>query len=258
MTYERQRTGEQRFAVLSRKVVLIVCYALAAAAVVALMTDRTALGIGLLVGAAVLILVRGLWTARRGMRVARQRETAQVPAAPVAAAGAPVPLDGVVADLVGMNSDGLPYRIDAARTADGAQVEVRWKSEELRWTTLFVKGSVAYAWRMELTLDQARAHYRFVEYSGTTSISAGWSPGGMFARGDWSWKRGKTAYQTKASFREGADGQIVVADAGGSRASWEGATIIRPVDAKKPVFAVLRQNGWRPRWDWWGARLFEK
>lgn len=34
--------------------------------------------------------------------------------------------------------------------------------------------------------------------------------------------------------------------------------MIKPADAKVPVFTVLRNNGWRPRRDWFGARLFEK
>jgi hypothetical protein len=34
--------------------------------------------------------------------------------------------------------------------------------------------------------------------------------------------------------------------------------MIKPADAKVPVFTVLRNNGWRPRFDWFGARLFEK
>jgi hypothetical protein len=34
--------------------------------------------------------------------------------------------------------------------------------------------------------------------------------------------------------------------------------MIKPGDAKVPVFTVLRNNGWRPPRDWSGARLFEK
>ena len=251
--------GAQRFAVVSRVVVLVVGIALLACGALALASGRTVLGIALIVVAALLVIARGVWTAVRGTRaVEAGREKAQVPDAPVVAPGSASPVDRVVADLVGMNSDGLPYRIDATRSGDDVQVEVRWKSEELRWKTLFVRGRVAYAWRMELTLDPAKAHYKFTEYSGTASTSAGFGPGGVYARGDWNWKRGKTAFQTSASFREGADGQIVVADASGARSSWEGATIIRPADAKKPVFTVLRNHGWRPRVDWAGSRMFEK
>lgn len=38
----------------------------------------------------------------------------------------------------------------------------------------------------------------------------------------------------------------------------DGAVMIKPADAKVPVSTVLRNNGWRPRFDWFGARLFEK
>lgn len=54
------------------------------------------------------------------------------------------------------------------------------------------------------------------------------------------------------------DGQVTVTGPDGPRTSWEGAVMIKPADAKVPVFTVLRNNGWRPRRDWFGARLFEK
>ncbi|SDU58643.1 hypothetical protein SAMN04488563_2961 [Jiangella alkaliphila] len=34
--------------------------------------------------------------------------------------------------------------------------------------------------------------------------------------------------------------------------------MIRPADAKIPVFTVLRNHDWRPCLDWFDARLFEK
>ena len=34
--------------------------------------------------------------------------------------------------------------------------------------------------------------------------------------------------------------------------------MIKPADAKVPVFTVLRNNGWRPRLDWGFLRMFEK
>lgn len=78
------------------------------------------------------------------------------------------------------------------------------------------------------------------------------------AYGDWTWRKGKTSGSRSATFVEGADGQVHVTGTGGTRTSWEGAVTIRPADAKIPVFTVLRNNGWRPRFDWFGARLFEK
>ncbi|RPF22918.1 hypothetical protein [Myceligenerans xiligouense] len=248
-----------RFAVVSRVVVLVLGFVLAAVAVGAFLTGNTAWGIVLLVVVGLLAFARGMWTMRRGMKaVASAREKAQVPEAAVASMAAPTPVDRVVADLLGMNSDGLPYLIEASRTAHGARVEVRWKVEEVRWQTLFVKGRQAYAWRMEVDLDPATGHYKFVEYSGSASVQAAISPGGGFVQGNWTWKRGKTAGQQSATFVEGADGQVTTRSSLGTRTSWEGGVVLKPADAKVPVFTVLRNNGWRPRFDWFGARLFEK
>lgn len=256
---DQERTREERFAVRSRRFVLVVGYVLGAVAVWAFVSGRTALGIALVVVVFVLVLARGAWTYVRGMRAVRAgREQAQVPARPAAAVAGPSPVDQVVADLVGMNSDGLPYVLQAERTDDGVEVEVRWKSEDMRWQTLFVRGNVAYAWRMELELDPSRSQYRFTEYSGTSTTRAAVSPGGAFVRASWNWKRGKTAYQSSTTIVEGADGQVRVNGSGGPRTSWEGAVSIRPGDAKRPVFTVLRNHGWKPRFDWFGARLFEK
>jgi hypothetical protein len=248
-----------RFAVVSRVVVLVLGFALAAVAVGAVLSGNTVLGIVLLVVVGLLVFARGMWTVRRGMKaVAATRDTARVPEAPVAPGATPTPVDRVVADLLGMNGDGLPYLIEATRTAHGARVDVRWKVEEVRWQTLFVKGKQVYAWRMEVDLDPATGQYKFVEYSASTSVRAAISPGGAFVKGDWKWSRGKTAGQQSATFVEGADGQVTTRSSTGTRTSWEGGAMIKPADAKVPVFTVLRNNGWRPRFDWFGARLFEK
>ncbi|WP_277208437.1 hypothetical protein [Isoptericola croceus] len=252
------RDPAARFAVVTRLALVIGGWAVAPVVIWAFLTDRTALGVSLMVAVFVLAAVRASWTVVRGRRkIAALREEAEVPEV-VAAAGSPSPVDRVVADLLSMNSEGLPYVIEANRTADHVQVEVRWKSEEMRWKMLFVRGKVAYAWRMELTLDPTTSHYKFVEYSGTSQTSASLNPGGPFVHKNWTWKKGKTAMQMNASFAEGADGEVVVATPTGPRTSWEGAVSIRPSDAKKPVFTVLRNHGWRPRFDWFGARLFEK
>jgi len=253
-----EETRTRRFAVVSRRVVFVGGIALMAAGIASIVGGRVALGVTLLVGTWLLLLARGAWTVVRGLRAARAAQApAVIPPAPVLAPGAASPVDRVVADLVRMNDDALPYLIAATPSPDGVQVEVRWKSEELRWATLFVRGKVAYAWRMELTLDPATSHYRFVEYSGSSSARAAVGPTGAFARADWSWRRGKTAMQRSASFAEGPDGAVVVSGSGASRSSWEGATQIAPGDAKRPVFTVLRQHGWRPGFDWFGARAFE-
>lgn len=179
-------------------------------------------------------------------------------AGPVRGVGAPVPVDDVVAALVVMNSDAPPYTIEAAPSADGVRVDVRWKHEELRWQTLFVRGSQAFAWRMEVDLDPSTATYRFVEHSGQASVRAAQGPLGAVAYGHWSWKKGKTSGGTPATFVEGADGQVRVTGPDGPRTSWEGAVMIKPAAAKVPVFTLLRHHGWRPRREWFGARLLEK
>ncbi|MBB5791056.1 hypothetical protein [Jiangella mangrovi] len=249
---------DQRFAVISRRIVFVVGSVLLVAGVLAILADQVLLGIALIVVAALAVAWRGLWTVQRGRRALAGRDRAQVPDGPVRGAGAPAPVDDVVAALVGMNSDELPYTIDASPSADGVRVEVKWKHEEMRWQTLFVRGSQAYAWRMEVDLDPSKATYRFVEHSGTAAVRAAAGPLGAVAYGTWTWKKGKTTGGTSATFVEGADGQVRVTGPSGTRTSWEGAVMIKPADAKVPVFTVLRTNGWRPRRDWFGARLFEK
>jgi hypothetical protein len=250
--------GGQRFAVLSRRIVFVVGSALLAGGVLAILNEQVVLGVALIVVAALAVAWRGFLTVRRGQRALADRERAQVPDGPVRAADAPAVVDEVARQLVALNSDGLPYRIEASRHGDGVRVGVLWKDEELRWQTLFVRGSKAYKWRMEVDLDPATARYKFVEHSGEASVRAAAGPTGAVAYGNWAWKKGKTSGGTSATFVEGADGQVTVVGPNGPRTSWEGAVMIKPADAKVPVFTVLRNNGWRPRLDWFGARLFEK
>jgi hypothetical protein len=247
-----------QFAIRSRMVVLVAGIALMAGGAWAITSGRTALGVILIMVAGIAVLARGLWTVRRGMKAVSQQEKAQIPQVAGGPRADPAPVDRVVADLVGMNSDGLPYLISASNDATGVRVEVRWKVEEMHWRTLFVRGKQAYAWRMEVDLDPANGRYKFTEYSGSASVRSAFSPGGAFVRADWKWTRGKTAGKRSATFVEGSDGQVTVRGGLGQQTSWEGAVMIRPADAKIPVFTVLRNNGWRPRLDWFGARLFEK
>jgi hypothetical protein len=248
----------RRVAVVSRRVVFVLGSALFVGGVLAFLNGRVALGIALVVVAGLAVMARGLMTVMRGQRALAGREQADVPDGPVRGTDAPAPVDEVVGALVGMNSNGLPYQIEAARTADGVRVDVRWRTEELRWQTLFVRGTQAYAWRMEVDLDPATAQYKFVEYSGQAAFRAAAGPLGAMAHNDWTWRKGKTSGSRSATFVEGADGQVRVTGQGGSRTSWEGAVTIKPADAKIPVFTVLRNHGWRPRLDWFAARLFEK
>lgn len=255
---QREQTAEERFAVVSRKVVFLGGSAAFIAGVLLLLNGRTALGITLIVVTWLVVLARGAWTVVRTRRKLAEVEKAQVPQAPVAAQAGPVPVDQVVNDLVGMNSDGLPFLVEAVRTGDEVQVDVRWKSEEMRWQTLFVRGNVSYAWRMEVTLDPSSGRYKFVEYSGKSTTRAALSPGGAYVSANWTWTRGKSSGQQSMTIVEGSDGQVHVTGSTGQRTSWEGVAQIKPADAKVPVFTVLRNNGWRPRFDWFGARMFEK
>lgn len=251
-------TKDQQFAVVSRRIVFVVGSIFFIGGVLAILSDQLLLGIVLVLVAALGVVWRGMWTFRRGQRALAEHERAQVPDGPVRATGAPAPVEDVVAQLVGMNSDGLPYQIDATRSHDGVRVTVQWKHEEMRWQTLFVRGSQAFAWRMEVDLDPAKAQYKFVEHSGKASVRTAAGPMGATAYGNWTWQKGKTSGGVSASFVEGADGQVTVTGPAGPRTSWEGAVMIKPADAKVPVFTVLRNNGWRPPRDWSGARLFEK
>jgi hypothetical protein len=258
MSGEQGPSRDQQVAVISRRIVFVVGIALVIGAILAFLNDQVALGIVLLVVTFLAVMGRGLMTVMRGSRALADRERAQVPDGAVRDPGAPAPVEDVVAQLVGMNSDGLPYQIDATRNAEGVRVDVQWKHEEMRWQTLFVRGSQAYAWHMEVDLDPATGHYKFVEHSGTAAVRAAAGPLGATAYGNWTWKKGKTSGGTSATFVEGADGQVTVTGPQGGRTSWEGAVMIKPADAKVPVFTVLRNNGWRPPRDWAGARLFEK
>ncbi len=249
---------DHRVAVISRRVVFVLGSVLFVGGILLFLNDRVGLGIALIVAAGLAVLARGLMTVLRGQRALAGRERADVPDGPVRGSDAPASVDEVVGALVGMNSDGLPYRIEATRTADGVRVDVRWRTEEMRWQTLFVRGTQAYAWRMEVDLDPAKATYKFVEYSGQAAFRAAAGPLGAMASSDWTWRKGKTSGTRSATFVEGADGQVHVTGQGGTRTSWEGAVSIRPADAKIPVFTVLRNHGWRPRLDWFAARLFEK
>ncbi|MCG5219971.1 hypothetical protein [Streptosporangium sp. KLBMP 9127] len=249
---------DQRFAVISRRVVFVGGSALFVTGFLAVLNGQVGPGIALFVITFLAVMARGLMTVRRGQRAIADRDRAQVPDGPVRSPDAPAPVEHVVAALLGMNSDGLPYKIGAFPGPGGVRVDVHWKNEEMRWQTLFVRGSQAYTWRMEVDLDPSTGRYKFVEHSGKASVRAAAGPMGAVAYGEWTWQKGKTSGSRSATFVEGADGQVTVTGPGGPRTSWEGAVMIKPADAKVPVFTVLRNNGWRPRFDWFGARMFEK
>ncbi|GAB3159931.1 hypothetical protein GCM10027059_06940 [Myceligenerans halotolerans] len=168
-----------------QRIVFLGGLALAAGGVWAILQGNVFLGVALLVAAGIMVLARGIWVTRRGLKAVSEREKAQVPEPAGGSPAAPTPVDRVVADLLSMNSDGLPYLVEASRKAGGVRVDVRWKVEEVRWQTLFVRGKRAYAWRMEVDLDPATGQYKFVEYSGSASVRSALSPGGGFIHASW-------------------------------------------------------------------------
>lgn len=221
----------------------------------AFLSGRTTLAIGLWAVAFLCFLAIVGTAVAKGLRQTGSRPRAE--AGPVVAgADAPASLDGVLGALNALNSPDLPYEVTAEPAPQGALVTVRWRIEELRWKSLFSRGERVYNWKMLVTLDAARAQYAFTEYQAEARHDAQvWPP-----QVRWSWAafRGKTAGQVKLSVVMTSTGEVVTSSPQGPRTSWEGAVAIRPADAKEPVITTLRNHGWRPRLDWWGARLFER
>ncbi|ACZ29538.1 hypothetical protein Xcel_0499 [Xylanimonas cellulosilytica DSM 15894] len=181
-----------------------------------------------------------------------------VPDAPVASPGSPSPLDVVLADLAALNSPDVPFEVTVTREGDGALVEARWLTEEMRWRTLFTRGSQVLAWRMEVRLDAGRATYKFVEYNASAAKEALLTPAGTpGAHAAWNWKRGKTAFQFQLSGVITVGGEVETTRYDGPQSSWGGAIAIAPRDVKIPVFRTLRNHGWRPPRDTAMARMFE-
>lgn len=114
--------GESRFAVLSRRAVFVVACAAIAGAVWLIVNDRLVSGVVLIVAAGLVVLARGLWTLRRGTRALGRRGKARVPAPGGGTPEAPAAVERVVADLLGMNDDGLPYLVEASRTGSGVRL----------------------------------------------------------------------------------------------------------------------------------------
>ncbi|MEU2199808.1 hypothetical protein [Isoptericola sp. NPDC019482] len=220
---------------------------------------REALGLTIFVGGlGTVVVIFGATTIVQGLRSAfRGQSRLLVPDAPVATPDHPSQVDQVVSALEALNSPDLPYEITAERDASGAVVSARWRTEELRWQGLFTKGQERLLWRMRVALDPARARYRFTEWSGTAKRDLSLTPGGVSGVAAGTWHKGKTAGQLSFRFVMVPGGDVTVTTPEGPRTSFEGAVAIRPRDVKIPVFRTLRNHGWRPPHDWWGARWFE-
>lgn len=216
---------------------------------------RTPLAILLWVVAGLCALSTILTAVVKAVRQTSARTTAQ--AGPVVATqDAPAPLPTVLAALDALNDPDIPYEIVVAPAAGGAEVTVRWRIEELRWRSIFGRGEIVYNWKMVVALDEARHTYGFTEFQAKArNEQSVWPP-----RAAWQWEgfRGKTAGSTSMSVVMTSTGEVRTSGPEGPRTSWVGAVSIRPADAKVPVLTTLRNHGWRPRHDWFGARLFER
>ncbi len=237
------------------RTVYVVVMASAAGAILAMLSGKTALAVVLWVvfGAAFLSMVgTALVKARRQIADRAKAEAGPV----VASEDAPAPLATVLSALDALNDPDIPYEIVTSPVAGGAEVTVRWRIEELRWRTIFGRGEIVYNWKMIVGLDEATQRYRFTEYQAKTKNEQSvWPP-----RAAWKWEgfRGKTAGQTSFSVVMTSTGEVTTRGPQGPRTSWEGVVSIKPADAKVPVLTTLRNHGWRPRVDWFGARLFER
>ena len=237
------------------RTVYTVVMAAAVGGFLAYAADRVPLAILLWVVAGLGALSMVVTAVVKGMRQTSSRARAQ--AGPVVATeDAPAPLPTVLAALDALNDPEIPYEIVVAPAPGGAEVTVRWRIEELRWRSIFGRGEIVYNWKMVVALDEARRTYGFTEFQAKTrNEQSVWPP-----RAAWRWEgfRGKTAGSLSMSVVMTSTGEVRTSAPDGPRTSWVGAVSIRPADAKVPVLTTLRNHGWRPRHDWFGARLFER
>ena len=190
------------------------------------------------------LLVFAIWSGRTGVRrlailpiAGVEQVTGELPHD-----AEPAPTATVIAALEALNSRGLPYCLEFSTNRWGRPViTVRWRIEDDQWKTILGTGEVKRTWVMRVTLRHG-GHYTFHETSALVAWDA--SLAQMSVTAQRSWFVGK-------SF--GAMGLTKVWTPG-HRQSF---AMVRPSDAKIPVFAILRAYGWRPRHDWWGNRMWE-
>ena len=168
----------------------------------------------------------------------------------------PAPVGDVVAALLDLNSDDVPYVATVEPWKHGATVTVTWKGREARWQSLLGAGVATKTFRLVVRLDARRGQFRFTELHGSSSRSVGVSAVGVHAEMRKDGFRGKTFGARSVS--------VVVAPrvtASGER-GFEVSTVatlsFTPSTIKVPVFSTLRSLGWRPRVDTRFMRLFER
>jgi hypothetical protein len=165
-----------------------------------------------------------------------------------------VPLDVVVAALVDLGSEDLPYSASVEPWKRGAQVTLTWSGWEARWRSLLGAGRTARSYRLVVRLDARRGTYRFTEISGRSRRSVAASSTGVHATARWDGHRGKSFGARSASV---VVAQRVTATGECYEVAHLSAVSASPSTVKVPVFSTLRSLGWRPRFDNRFLRLFE-
>lgn len=165
-------------------------------------------------------------------------------------------LDHAVAALLAINSDELPFELTAERTNDGAVVTGKWKVWDVTWEQVLGRGMLRRDYVVIVTLDGATGTYTFIETSTDTQAQVGVGAGGLQARGERRWFRGKTLQQR--SFRIVLSRKTTSEDRQGTTTGpvWTGS--FNAADLKGPIFGTLRGLGWRPPKDGRWARMWEQ
>lgn len=108
---------------------------------------------------------------------------------PLPAYPTPADVRDVTAALVRLNELDLPYAVRAESARGRTEITVEWRSEELRWRTLFHRGATLLRWKMRLLLDEAAGTYSFTESRAVSKIEGSALSGRI--SGTSSWTKGK-------------------------------------------------------------------
>lgn len=167
----------------------------------------------------------------------------------------PSALHDVVAALLDLNSEDVPYLATVEPWKHGAMVTVTWKGWETRWQSLLGAGVATKSFRLVVRLDARRGHFRFTEFHGSSNKSVGVSVVGVHARMRKDGFRGKTF--GIRSTRVVVAPRVTASGERGYEVSTVASLSFTPSTIKVPVFSTLRSLGWRPRVDTRFMRLFE-
>ncbi|MBD7981744.1 hypothetical protein [Oerskovia merdavium] len=173
---------------------------------------------------------------------------------PVPAVG-PAGVEDVVAALLSLNAEDVPYEVTAEPTDKGAVVTATWKGWDVRWQSFFGAGAVTKTFRLVVTLDGRRGTYAFTELHGSTRRAVGVSAGAVHAEARKDGFRGKTF--GARSLKVVVAPRVTVSGERGYEVSNVATLSFTPSTIKVPVFSTLRSLGWRPRFDNGFMRRFE-